>query len=317
MPTSKMRVVREAGTDWPVPHGWEQVGERVFQGPGGLLKLFLGDGELIDPGRCWQAQESRPAGWGLVSTKNGVGMTGTYVDSGADVVVYVVHADCADVEASEGFDMPEVQATYVISPGDSGLAQTIRASLDCRPLTSTELGLLDTYGHAAMGPVPLLDTWLPVGDFIDNTGRLREAPKGKAYVMLVGGGWLMFADEAKCCGALLEPLPWRTLDHVRALERLNSELRPRGLSVQTEHVGGARVWQCQMGGGGLWYSARDEQGHLGSKGAFWTDPFGQTWRLHYWFHPAHWHDADGRLAEAAPFQHDARQHRHQRGDGDQ
>lgn len=281
-----------AGTEWPIPEAWTQTSDYVFQGREGLLKLSIEDGALIDPGRCRAAQDAQPGMWQLARTRNGTAILGDYRDRQARVVVYSVRADKAYWPGQDQFSLPEIQATYVLVQKEEAIANAVRESLAQRVISSSELGPLDEFGHAAMGPVPILGSWLPVGNWIDKTDKLVTAQLATAYPMLIGGGWLILSDAPQCCGVLLEPLTWRRVDEGRALEKLELELRPKSLTARRETAEGAQVWQCRLSEYGVSYSAYDPEERLRARGAFWTDTFGQTWRLHYWFHPEHGGEAE-------------------------
>ncbi len=284
--TRAVRHVSLAGTEWPIPDSWSEASEHVFRGPQGLLELTFEDGQLIDPARCRAAESSRPAGWQLARTRNGTAITATYEDRDALVIVFAVRLDPEDMPQSTEYGLPELQATYVLARDKDTTEAAIRESLECRAIPAAEHGSLDEYGHAAMGPVPFLGSWMPVGDHVDNTGTLGTQLLGGAYLMLVGGGWLVFSDAKQCCGAFLEPLAWRRLDEARALEKLRSELSPKGLTPSLDPKHHARVWDCSISSHGLSYVVHADKGRVHGCGAFWTDAFGQAWRLHYWLDPA-------------------------------
>ena len=285
-----------AGTKWPIPEGWTPTSEYVFQGREGLLKLSVEDGALIDPGRCLAARDAQPGLWQLARTRNGTGLLGDYRDRQARVVVCSVRADTAHWPVEDQFSLPEIQATYVLVENEEAIANAVRESLAQRVIPPSEFGPLDEFGHAAMGPVPILGGWLPVGDWTDKTGTPGTAQLPPAYPMLIGGGWLVFTDAPRCCGVMLEPLTWRRVDEGRALGKLELELHTKSLIARRETGDGARVWQCKLSEHGFSYSAHDPQGILRARGAFWTDAFGQTWRVHYWLHPEHGDEAERLLA---------------------
>lgn len=293
-----VRLVEESGTQWPVPVSWKETSEGIFEGAEGLLKLSLEDGDLIDPARCRVGEALRPAGWELVRTVNGTAITGTYEETGARVVVFSVRVDREGQGGSDALGLPEVQATYVLVGSAEAVVAAVHESLKRVPIHSSEFGLLDSNGHAAMGPVPFLREWQPVGDAIDNSGRLGSPTLGGAFQMLIGGGWLMFSDASRCCGVNLAPLPWRALDDLRARRQLEHQLGPKGFAARLQSDRGARAWQCSVSDRGLSYSVHDSSDNRVGLEAFWFDQFGQAWRLTYWLHSReHGRAAELRLKE--------------------
>lgn len=298
---TRRRQLERGGTAWPIPASWAQTGEDQFQGPEGLLRLTVeGEGALLDPRRVENARSATPGRWDLARTRNGTALAGDYRDRGARVLVYTVRADEADVPGVDAFSLPEFQVTYVLVEDVEAIAGLVREALQQQVIPSSAFGPLDAYGHAALGPVPMLGTWLPVGDFTDNTDTFGKAVRPAAYPMLVGGGWLAFSEDTTCCGVKLEPLAWRLFDEGRALERLGRELGARALTVRRVGDATAQAWQCRLGAPGLSYVAHDAQDFLRAHGAFWSDAFGQPWRLHYWLCPTHAREAERLLGACKP-----------------
>jgi hypothetical protein len=242
------------------------------------------NGDLIDPGRCERAESTQAATWKLVRTRNGVAVTGSYLESGVRVLMYCVRPDVCDLPAST-YEMPEVQVTYVFTKAPSDeLVGRVRELVDEQNVEPGDFGQLDAYGHSAMGPVPFLRSWAHVSDDAAQETS-KPDPTNDAYLMLVGGGYLMFADAKRCCGVLLRPMAWRSSDPQRVSELLTNEVAKKGLTI--EITPDARVWQCAIDRRGVSYTAVDRSGRVASLGAVWTDGLGQSWRLHYWFHPEH------------------------------
>lgn len=295
-----MRWIEEYGTQWPVLSSWTRSRGIVFEGREGILKVEIDDGGLIDPARRQAATASRSAGWELVRTRNGTALVGSYRQSGASVIVAVVRADEMHTASRESNGLSEIQATYVFGNGeDQAAVSAIRNALEEFVIPSTNYGRLDAFGHAAMGPVPILTSWAPVGESVDTSGR-QSLNLGDVHVLLVGGGYLVFADDLKCCGFTLEPMPWRDFDVNRVLQRLEGELTSKGLAPQLIDAGVARVWQCQISESGLSYGVADSRSSIRGIGAFWKDAFSQVWRIHYWFGLEHGFDSERSLRTFSP-----------------
>jgi hypothetical protein len=277
--------VVELGTRWPLPPAWTRTGPGAYEGPTGILSVRLGDGSLIDDERCKSAEESRPADWRLVVTGNGTALAGTYLDEGARVLVYCVRADEDEVGPTSD-PLPEIQATYVFVGMEERDYEFVRRLLEVRPFLPAEYGTLDRYGHSALGPVPVNSSWLPVDEYVDHSGKLGTPALGKGHLMLVGGGWVVFADASRCCGLHLEPKAWRHLDLDRVSGALGREAGGKGPGSTILDPTHAHVWGCPLGIG-ISYESRDVVGHLRGAGAFWTDNFGQVWHLRYWIGPDH------------------------------
>jgi hypothetical protein len=279
-----MRTLEAYGTVWPLPAAWNQTEPGVFEGEEGMFKVFLDDnGDLIDPGRCERAESTQPAGWSLVRTRNGVSVAGSYVRSGVRVLIYCLRPDVRDLPAAT-YEMPEVQVTYVFTNAASDeFVRCVKDLVDEQNVEPREYGQLDAYGHSAMGPVPLLRSWVHVDETVRQPNKPNQSDD--AHLVLVGGGYVTFADVHRCCGMGLRPMAWRTYDAARVNEQLTSEVAQKGLTIEIAPQ--ARVWKCAIDRRGVSYTARDPSGRVASLGAVWTDAFGQTWRLHYWFHPEH------------------------------
>jgi hypothetical protein len=281
-----MKEIQESGTRWPIPSSWEQSKPGVYEGKEGLLKVVVEDGDLIDPGRCRSANEIRAADWHLVRTSNGTAVTATYSDSGARVQVFAVRADERDLGGLPLDGLPEVRATYVLAGNADAILSELEQQLQQRTVSQEEYGSLDTYGHAAMGPVPVIGAWSPIGE--SEIASDAVAVSGRAsYLTLVGGGWIMLADDTRCCGVMLQPLAWRRLYQERIEDLLKVELSNKGLTVHSTSLATARVWGCAISEHGHSYTAKDAADRLRAVDAFWQDAFGQAWRLHYWLDPQH------------------------------
>lgn len=183
--------------------------------------------------------------------------------------------------------LPEIQATYVVLKAACWQLESIQRALEEEQLDRTDYGLLDSYGHAAMGPVPMSPGWRVVGDWEQTASALPSTKATGVYGLLVGGGWLVMADEMQCCGMMLEPMPWLTLDPHRAHASIDSVLARHGLVGRIVDTSLARVWQHEVFHLGLSYEGRDGSGNKRAVGALGTDQFGQVWRLHYWFSQDH------------------------------
>ena len=305
MKALRVRWIEEFGTQWPVLTSWTQSRRGVLEGDEGILKLTIDDGTLIDPARRQAVEASRPAGWELIRTRNGAALMGTYPQSGAGVFVFVVRGDESHAATREEFGLPEIQATYVLVKNEEAVASAIRDALQAHLIPPAEYGRLDVLGHAAMGPVPILTSWAPVGQSVDNSRR-RSVHLGEAHLLLVGGGYLTFADDSTCCGFMLEPLPWREFDARRVMHKLEREMKPRGLVARLIENEVARVWHCQISQSGFSYTVSDN--HAGSRGlgAFWRDVFSQVWRLHYWFGTEHGFDSERALRNFSASQAEGR-----------
>lgn len=283
------------GTQWPFPLDWRESSDAGFHGRDGALELVVDDdGDLIDPGRCQVARDLNGGEWSLVRTINGVAMSGRYLVSGSQVLVYCMRPDVEALPAGT-HEMPELQATYVFTgPNGQELLQEMRASIERQTITPREYGTLDAFGHSAMGPIPFLGSWTAVD------GDTGNAPATTAtvdvYLMLVGGGWIMFADDKRCCGMVLRPMAWRCADAGRAADLLRHEFAPR--NVVARMSAGAHVWSCNIDPAGCSYTAYDAVGRVSARGAFWSDVFGQTWRVHYWFDGEHGQRAERILSTA-------------------
>jgi hypothetical protein len=272
------RWCESSGFRWPVPDDWRTVGEGMFQGDNGLLKLVSDEGELIDPARCARAKATRDGEWNLARTINGVAVAGAYSQQGAKVRLFSVRADGEEA-------LGEVQATYVII-GAKGpeLLNDIDRLLQVRTLRPEQYGRLDAQGHSSMGPVPVLRSWHVVGE---PDGALPKGATNAAAEMFVGGGWLVLADESECCGLLMQPMPWKDFDSDRAERVLRAEFEPKGLSLHRKSASESMVWMHRISESGYSYGARDRDGHERFVGAIWSDQFDQVWRLQYWLGQPH------------------------------
>jgi hypothetical protein len=281
------------GLRWPVPDDWRKVGEGVFQGENGLLKVITDEGELIDPARCMRAKALRDGEWHLARTVNGITIAGAYTEQRAMVRVFAVRVDGEDPST-----LGEVQATYAIasSKGSDALLSDIEHLLQVRTLRPDEFGRLDAQGHSSMGPVPVLRTWHVVGE---PDGALPKGSEDAASQMFVGGGWLVLADESECCGLLLQPMPWKHVDNDRADRFLRAEFEPKGLALHHQS-GSVAVWCThRVADHGYFYVARENDGRARFVGAFWSDPFDQVWRLQYWLGRPHGDETARLLGNAA------------------
>lgn len=294
----KNSFVEEFGTRWPIAKAWRCVEPGVFEGESGVLTLATHDGGLIDPARCRAAEAVRPAAWSLAQTRNGIAVSGEYRQADATVRVYSVRIDESNLKTSQPDSLPELQATYVVADSAAEFLAQVVEGLDEIALSPTAYGTLDQYGHAAMGPVPIASSWKTVGEHADDTPVIVH-PVG-AYPLLVGGGWLMLADEQQCCGVMLQPLGWRRYDAARADLMLRAQLSPRGLTARLSSNHGARVWKSMLSRTGASYSAYDSAGQVRAVGAFWEDSFSQPWRLHYWLDPTHGGETEQLLAAVDP-----------------
>jgi hypothetical protein len=286
------QVVERYGTQWPIPDTWSESAPGVFSGPEGLLKLTTDEGELIDPARCRAGEASRPVGWHLAETRNGVAIAARYVEQGARVLVWSVRVDADDID-DPSLALPEVQATYVLVANVERATRVVDEFLQYRRLAET--GELDAFGHAALGPVPVLGAWSPDSEVAGNKELLSR--RSDVELMYIGGGYLSFSDERSCCGIGLAPLPWRRI----SISRLGAMLRlaagdSRVLTVLSTTQ--ARVWQCDVAKAGVSYQLARPDGVVVGVGALATDSFGQVWNVRYWLDPEHGHDSIARLSAA-------------------
>ncbi|MDX2092606.1 MAG: hypothetical protein SFX73_32375 [Kofleriaceae bacterium] len=164
----------------------------------------------------------------------------------------------------------------------------VSAILEISYLDSESFGRLDYQGHAAMGPVPILGTWRPLGELVDNRGELVRLKAETAFPILVGGGWLSFRDENECCGVSLEPLPWRDLDASKANDYIRDVAIARECDVVLSlSFGAASVWDKPIADNGVSYDFTNKSGNNEAVGALWLDQFKQVWHLQYWLSGMH------------------------------
>ena len=265
------------GTRWPLPTSWKQSAAGAFSGPEGILNLSSFDGELLDPSRCASAAQRIPGEWVLARTANGVAIHGHYVEEGAAVVVCSTRSDAP---ATEHWRLPEVQASYVFRHSAIGLAHQIRQALDVRPFQQLELGIMDDFGHSAMGPVPIHVSWFQGHELHAMPRDLRT----KAVLSLIGGGVMTLADETQCCALLLEPLPWRDFSLETAMSNIGKSLGDSAVRFDREAAG---VWNWQIAPTGCSYEAFKHSTNSRVVGAAWADQFGQSWHLRYRFGSDH------------------------------
>jgi len=273
------------GTKWPVPSTWKQTAPDKFASETGAFAIETFDGELIDPARCEAAREQHPGDWMLASTVNGMSVCGRVTSEGRLVLQYV--SRCARPEGEDWF-VPQVQATYAFAASEKQLADEIIAALGVQPMSDADYGLLDVYGHATMGPVPVLTSWEFVGDGDPGPVWRESAPE---ILMLVGGGFQMLQDPAACCGMLLAPMPWPSFSADLARSAIRGSLKTDVRFMND----GAMVWNQRISETGFSYEAFDPSARTRFVGAFWADPFGQSWQLRYWFGPDHGKATEQRL----------------------
>lgn len=271
--------VEKRGTRWPVPESWSEIEPDVFSGEDGLLKLVAQDGMLIDFSRSRSAGESAAGEWGLAWILNGVALFGRVSEGDTEVLVYSVRAERDSSEET----LPELQAVYVVPKLHSRLLDMTAEALSHRRVRDEECGALDGAGHLAMGPVPCHGSWRPLGEQLDSVGSARMAGLGEAGLVLVGGGWLTLCDEGRNSGFLLQPMSWRQFDVNRVLDFIRDAARRRGFDSKVLSLSEARVFRSHLASSGVSYEGRDSEGRTRTVGAFWSDPLGQMWLLHYWF----------------------------------
>ena len=271
-------IVTMLGTQWPVPRTWRPTADGGFSGSEGILNLVSFEGELVDPNRCQAAAKQRPGAWSLAMTINGQSIYGRYTKRGALIALSIVRSEPPPVT---DWLFPEIQASYVFAPSARDLADRIASKLQVLPIPEVDYGLLDEYGHATMGPIPVLTSWTSVGD--EDRGPPYGSLGEKAVLTLVGGGVITLSDAPRCCRLVFAPLRVRESSSEAAIASIRTSLAGSDVRI----TNGARVWNWQIAGEGCSYEAFIPTTGSRVVGAAWADQFGQSWHLRYTFGPDH------------------------------
>lgn len=260
------------GTSWPIPESWRITAPDTAVGAEGALRLTVADGDLIDPARCGQHAASIGPQGRLLSTLNGVALVREVPGSPANVIDYRVHIDTAAVNSP--ISVPELSAVYAISDRDPSLMAMVRNALRELPIDQKNTVRLDQAGHLTFGPIPVCSSWI---------GRQADRSSSTVVMVNVGGGWIDFFSDTRCCGVFLEPLFWRGALPERFLALLYRSVRGGSDSIGMWSDECADVWGYRLSDVGVSYCIEDARERVKYLGAAWRDDFEQAWHLRYVF----------------------------------